>query len=76
MDTTSLLLEIRSEQERQRHDLQAIKETLGVLGGREQLIRLAEEHRTQLVHHERRGLDVLRRYRSKRGKRRLEEEGR
>jgi hypothetical protein len=74
MDATSLLLEIRNEQERQRLDLEAIKETLGVLGGREQLTRLAEEHRARRAYHDRRGLDVVRRYRAGNGKGRPEEE--
>ena len=74
MDDTSLLLEIRNEQERQRLDLEAIKETLGVLGGREQLTRLAEEHRARRAYHDQRGLDVVRRYRANNGNRRPGEE--
>ena len=70
MDATTLLLEIRNEQERQRHDLQAIKDTLGVLGGREQLARLAEEQRAQRAHHDQRGSKAVRRYRKRIGARR------
>ena len=76
MDATALLLEIRNEQERQRHDLQAIKDTLGVLGGREQLARLAEEQRAQRAYHDQRGSQAVRRYRKKAGKRRPQEDAR
>ena len=74
MDATSLLLEIRNEQERQRLDLEAIKETLGVLGGREKLVRLAEEHRASRAYHDQRGLEAVQRYRANSGKGRPGEE--
>lgn len=52
------------EQERQRHDLEAIKETLGVLGGREQLQREIDARLEQRAFHDERGTAAVRRYRT------------
>jgi len=64
MDATRILLEIRNEQERQRHDLAAIKQTLGVLGGRKEINRRVEVEKQNRRQHDTRGLKMLKRFRS------------
>ena len=62
MDATRILLQIRNEQERQKQDLADIKNTLGVLGGREKVSRQVEAEKQHRRFHDHRGIKALQRF--------------